>query len=253
MIPTRRRPLEEADRETLAWLADPKVLHLPVLVWPWAGLVAGAALIWLGVGRVSVSLAGILGGLLIAAGVVLCVVGAMWLHVRAMAKRGEAMGRPWRADAKAVLASGEVVVAEVVCDAAWVLPDEYPDPGDPRVLVRLAAGGFVLLPEAPGVDGPAGGEDKGADGEVSGGASGGAEDGRLEMAARSEMLLSDELEREPFVIRSVALAGAARVRIGDELLRSPDAEARAFTDRAATFRVFQRAELPASWRGVVGR
>lgn len=236
MLPIRREPLSADDRTTLGRiLAVDQALSLPGLsvrsialrVLFFAG---GSALVWFGitafVGSVGAGPAGPLGVAMIIVGALLLLLTLIWPSK----PRTLAMTPSPSMDqaARAMLESGEAIIAKVVCDAAWTMPDEYPDPGLPRVLVRLAPDRFMVLPEAPAIDGPDGGP--------------------YHIPARSDLYLSALPEHAPWILHSHAQPGAERLPLREDLLKLSEADA---DNNLEEFRAYTRAELPERWRAIV--
>lgn len=236
MLPIRREPLSADDRTTLGRiLAVDQALTLPgpsVLRYLYVALIlaigVGLLLVVGAVlqGTLSVLWAVVSAGGLIAAGAAV-VVAAYRLSDK---PRTLTMTPSPSMDqaARAMLDSGEAIIAEVVCDAAWTMPDEYPDPGLPRVLVRLAPDRFMLLPEAPAIDGPDGGP--------------------YHIPARSDVYLSALPEHEPWILHSHEHRGAERLPLREDLLKLSEVEA---DNDLEEFRAYTRAELPERWRAIV--
>jgi hypothetical protein len=244
MLPIRREPLSEDDRTTLGRiLAVDQALTLP---WPSARsmvvrslvFASGTAMVVFGitalVGSVGSGPAGSLGVAMIIVGVLLTLLTLIWpSKPRTLAMTpAPSMSQA----ARAMLDSGEAIIAEVACDAAWTMPDEYPDPGLPRVLVRLGPDRFVVLPEAPAIDGPDEGPDEGPD------------DGPYHIPARSDLYLSALPEHEPWILHSHAQSGAERVPLREDLLKLSEAEAE---NELEEFRAYSLDELPELWRPIV--
>lgn len=124
-----------------------------------------------------------------------------------------------------------VECAEIRMDCAWIVREEYDDPGLPRMLARVGPELFVLLGEPPGTFG---------------------DDGQALIPAAAEARLHLYLEDgEYWLLRDVSAPESPTLVLSDALAAVTDEAADRWLETARNYVPMSVQELPEAWREIV--